>query len=136
MSLVLDSSVALAWQMPDEESAPAQLLFERFLEQGAIVPGLWRLEVANALLVAERRGRLEPGFTQDALADFSALPFEVDEETDRHAWTATRRLAERFGLTVYDASYLELAQRSGLPLATLDQQLARAARECGVRLAV
>jgi len=134
MSFVLDSSVAIAWQMPHEGSSALSALFDHFLDVGADVPVLWRLEVANILLIAERRGRIDAAFRKGSLADFAALPIRVDTETDNRAWRETLDLAERHGLTVYDACYLELAHRLNRPLATLDKELRTAAVAAGIGL--
>lgn len=134
MSLVLDSSVALAWVYSDETTAPVRRVFEQLSEDGAWVPGFWKLEVANVLEMGVRRGRHDAAFRSDTLSDLALLPICIDPETDRQAWTATIRLAERHRLTVYDAAYLEVAQRRGLPLATLDVELCAAARAEGVAL--
>jgi predicted nucleic acid-binding protein len=83
--------------------------------------------VANILEMGVRRGRHDAAFRDATLADLALLPISLDPETDRHVWSATIRLAARHQLTVYDAAYLELAQRRGIPLATLDSQLRRAA---------
>jgi predicted nucleic acid-binding protein len=101
---------------------------------GAMVPGLWRLEVANVLRTVLRRGQLSLDQRDAALVALSQWPVTVDDETDQRAWTDTLRLADRFGLTPYDAAYLELASRRGLPLATLDRELMVAAPAAGVRL--
>jgi predicted nucleic acid-binding protein len=127
MGIVLDSSVALAWVYSDETTAAVREVFDQLRESGAWVPGLWRLEVANILEMGVRRGRHDADFRDSTLADFALLPIQVDPETDRHAWGATAKLAARHRLTLYDACYLELALRRGLPLATLDQDLRRAA---------
>lgn len=125
---VLDASVALAWALPGETRAPeASALLDRLAEQAALVPTLWRLEVGNALLTAERRGRLRPEHVAAAWRLLGELPIELDTETHARAWGATAELARRHGLTLYDAAYLELAARRGLPLATFDAPLARAA---------
>ena len=79
-----------------------------------------------------RRGRHDAAFRDATLADLALLPISVDPETERQAWSATIRLAHQHGLTVYDAAYLELAQRRGLPLATLDDELCRAAQSEGL----
>lgn len=134
MSLVLDSSVTLAWTYSDEITAAVQEVFERVAAGSAVVPALWRLEVANALQMGVRRARLDAAERDATLADLATLDIRTDPETDTHAWSDTVRLAERFGLTVYDASYLELAQRRALPLASLDQELREAADACGVPL--
>ena len=127
MSLVLDSSVTLAWIYSDETTEAIRLLFDTLADDGAVVPRLWRLEVANSLTVAVRRRRIDADFRRAALADLALLDIRTDPDTDTYAWTGTLGLADRFRLTVYDAAYLELAQRSGLPLATLDEALLTAA---------
>ncbi len=134
MSLVLDSSVTLAWTYSDEITLAVQEVFDRVAAGSAIVPALWRLEVANALQMGVRRARLDAAERDATLADLATLDIRTDAETDTHAWSGTVRLAERFGLTVYDASYLELAQRRALPLASLDHELREAANACGVPL--
>jgi predicted nucleic acid-binding protein len=128
MSLVLDSSVTLAWIYADETTDAVRQVFEALREGGAWVPGIWRLEVANVLAMGVRRKRHNTDFRDATLADLAQLPIQVDPETDQHAWNRTLRLADRHQLTLYDASYLELAQRRSLPLATLDQDLRAAAR--------
>jgi len=134
MSLVLDSSATLAWVYSDEATAAIRHVFNLVEEGGAWVPGLWRLEVANILEMGVRRGRHDAAFRDSTLADLALLPINLDAETDRQAWGATLRLAERHRLTLYDAAYLELAQRRGLPLATLDVDLRRAAVAEGMAL--
>src|SRR5207249_721752 len=101
---------------------------------GAVVPSLWRLEVANGLQVALKRKRITAAYRDVSLNDLGSLAISIDAETDRHAWTATLRLSDRFGLTMYDAAYLELSGRLGLPLATLDAQLASAAGASAIPL--
>jgi predicted nucleic acid-binding protein len=135
MSVVLDASVTLAWIYPDETSEALQRLFMQVIERGAVVPALWRLEVANGLTIAMRRGRISNTIRLAALADLAKLQVAVDEEGDRHAWSSTLGLADRFTLTVYDATYLELAQRRSLPLASLDNALLSAARALGIETA-
>jgi predicted nucleic acid-binding protein len=128
VSLILDSSVTLAWLYSDETTEAVRQVFDQLSESGAWVPGLWRLEVGNILEMAARRGRHDTGFRDSTLADLALLPIQTDSETDRHAWGATARLAARHRLTLYDAAYLELALRRELPLATLDHDLRTAAR--------
>lgn len=132
MSVVLDGSVALAWCFEDEATAEIDALFDRIAERGAHVPSLWRLEVANGLQTAIRRKRIDAAYRDLALSRLMAQRVTVDSETDRYAWSATVRLAEHHGLTVYDASYLELALRLGLPLATADKALIAAAQSVGL----
>ncbi|MGH9604385.1 MAG: type II toxin-antitoxin system VapC family toxin [Terracidiphilus sp.] len=123
----MDSSVTLAWIYADETSAAIQHVFDLVIDRGAWVPVLWRLEVANVLEIGVRRGRTDAVFRDEALANLALLPIHLDAGTDRQAWSATLRLAERHRLTLYDASYLELAIRRALPLATLDRELRLAA---------
>jgi predicted nucleic acid-binding protein len=134
MSLVLDSSVALAWIYADETTDAVLRLFDNIRLGGAWVPGLWRWEIANVLQLNVRRGRHAGDFRDGALASLALLPVKVDAEADRQAWTAALHLAERHGLTVYDAAYLEIAARRKIPLATLDRQLQAAAANEGVQL--
>ena len=132
MSLVVDNSVALTWCFEDERTPATAALLEQIGELGGFAPMLWPLEALNGLLVAERRGRLDRS-RRRRLADFlHALPITLDAETADQAWTATARLAERFGLSTYDAAYLELAQRHRLPLATLDRGLRSAGAALGL----
>ena len=128
MSLVLDSSVTLAWVYAEETNKAIREVFDQVSTQGGFVPSLWRLEVANVLDSGVRRGRRDAAFRDDTLADLALLPITVDPETDRQAWGATLQLAIRHRLTLYDAAYLELAQRRRLPLATLDRELRQAAQ--------
>ena len=127
MSLVLDSSATLAWIYAEETTAAIHRVFEQLIESGAWVPAVWRLEVANVLEAGVRRRRTDALFRDEALANLALLPIQSDAETDSHAWGATLHLAERHRLTLYDASYLELARRRGLPLASLDMELRAAA---------
>jgi predicted nucleic acid-binding protein len=134
VSLVIDSSVTLSWFFEDERSALADQVLRRVVEAGAVVPSLWRLEVANALQMAVRHKRIDAKFRDASIADLRVLPIAIDPDTDRHAWGSTLILAERCQLTLYDAAYLELAQRAGLPLASLDKQLRAASKAVGVTL--
>ena len=132
MSLVLDSSATLAWIYSDETTEEIRQLFDAVADNGAIVPALWRLEVANSLTVAMRRRRIDADFRRAALADLALLDITTDPHTDSLAWGEMLTLADRFRLTLYDAAYLELAQRRTLPLATLDEELCAAAAALGV----
>lgn len=131
-AFVLDSSVALAWFLPGEQSSRTEALLDQATEAGALAPGLWPLEVANIILVAERKNRITQAQRVRALTALAKLPIRIDTETTGRAWNSTFDLALAHGLTVYDAGYLDLSLRSGLPLATLDQALGRAATACGV----
>lgn len=132
MRIVIDSSLALAWFFDDERTAAADAVLTRVAEAGAVVPALWRLEVANGLEMAVRRQRVDAAFRDASLADLRALDIETDAETEAQAWGTTLQLAVRHRLTLYDAAYLELAVRRQFPLATLDQALRTAAAAEGV----
>jgi predicted nucleic acid-binding protein len=132
VSVVVDSSATLAWLYPDEATDPIRRVFDGVTSDGCFVPALWRLEVANGLTYAVRRGRITAAFRAEALNVLDLLPISIDPETGTHAWTTTLQLADRFRLTVYDASYIELAQRHALPLAALDVEMRDAARSLGL----
>lgn len=134
MSLVLDCSATLAWIYGDETTAAIRQVFNQVADDGTVVPDLWRLEVGNSLTIALRRGRIDAEFRHAALADLALLDITVDQHTGARAWGETLTLADRYRLTLYDATYLELAHRHGLPLATLDSALRTAASALGVRL--
>lgn len=134
MSLVLDSSATLAWVYGDETTDAIRAVFDQVGDTGAVVPSLWRLEVANSLTVAVRRGRIDADFRRAALADLALLDIITDQYTDANAWGESLTLANQFRLTLYDAAYLEVARRRTVPLATLDSDLRSAARAVGVRL--
>ena len=134
MSLVIDSSMTLAWYFEDEKTAASIAILNQVAEEGAVVPALWRLEVLNGLQVAVRRGRITIAYRDASLDDLRSLVITIDPGTNRQAWSATLRLCDRLGLTPYDAAYLELAQRRQLPLATLDGELIRAAQAENVPL--
>lgn len=133
-SIVLDASVALTWCYPDEHSAFAYRVLDQLERLSAVVPSLWPIEIANALVVGARRHRL----TESAIAQFlellNGLELEIDTETASRALTTTRDLAQAHRLSAYDASYLELAMREGLTLATLDARLRTAGKAVGVAL--
>jgi len=131
-ALVIDSSAALSWCFEDEASLETDALFERVRDLGAVVPGLWHLEVANVLLQAEKRGRITGGDVTMRLDLIAALPITTDSETTARAWREILALARAQGLTTYDAAYLELAIRRGLPLQTKDEALIGAAKRCTV----
>jgi predicted nucleic acid-binding protein len=134
MSLVLDSSVALAWIYADETTEAVLEIFERVKGDGAWIPALWRWEVANALQMNVRRGRHSAAFRDEALSNLAWLPIRTDGRAEPETWLDTLVLAERHGLTVYDASYLEIAVRRKIPLAMLDRELRVAAQGEGVEL--
>ena len=133
-AFVLDGSVTLVWGFADENDDYASAILDKMSDLQAYVPSLWPLEVANALLVGERRGRTTPADAAHFLAILGTFPITVDNETVARAWVKTMHLARAHKLSAYDASYLELAMRLGLPLATLDDKLKVAANAVGVLL--
>jgi predicted nucleic acid-binding protein len=132
MPFVLDCSVALTWVFPDEATAALDALCDSLAQDYALVPAIWPLEITNALLAALRRGRITPDELQDIVAKLRVLSIRLDHETGEHAFTRTLVLAQKHQLTSYDAAYLELALRTGLPLATLDRQLQAACQVEGL----
>jgi predicted nucleic acid-binding protein len=134
MSLVLDSSATLAWIYPDATTAKVTAVFDEVIARGGFVPELWKIEVANCLNHGIRRKRITVLERSEALVDLDLLAITVDRETGNHAWQETLALADKHSLTVYDATYLELALRRALPLATLDTDLRAAATAESVQL--
>ena len=134
MSWVLDASAALGLALGDGDDTLASAISARLEQGGAIVPQHWALEVNNGLLVATRRGRLPAMAGHRAQQLLLGLPIEIDPETAERCWGSAFDLALKFGLTVYDAAYLEVAQRRGASLATADRALAAASRKAGVPL--
>lgn len=131
---VLDCSVAVAWCIEDEAAAETDALMERAASEGALAPGLWPLELGNVLLQAVRRRRLEAAQAMARLELLRRLPIRIDDTTAERAWREILALARSESLTTYDAAYLELALRLGLPLATRDRELRQAAERNGVEL--
>jgi predicted nucleic acid-binding protein len=133
-AFVLDASVTMAWAFREELTPFAERLLTDLVAGEALVPAIWPLEVANVLLVSERRGRINrvdvARFTELLLG----MPIRVHAATEGFAFEEALPLARDTGLSVYDASYLELAGRLGLPLATLDAALERAAGKVGVTI--
>jgi predicted nucleic acid-binding protein len=133
-ALIVDASVVLAVPLQEANRDQAVAVLQLAIEGGAVVPGIWHLEVANSLMLAERRGRISAVDRTAAMQDLFRLPIEVDNDTASRAWRDTLILAEHHRLTLYDASYLELSIRRSLPLATFDAALRRAAEGAGVKL--
>jgi predicted nucleic acid-binding protein len=134
-ALVIDSSAALSWCFEDEASPGSDALFEQVRDHGGLVPALWHLEVANVPLQAEKRGRITAADVATRLELIAELPITTDDETIARAWREILALARAEGLTTYDATYLELAIRRGLPLVTKDAALIAAAGRRGVAIA-
>jgi len=131
--LVLDASVVLAVALQETNRHHAASLLGRVAGDGAIVPNIWHVEVGNALLTAERRLTISAEERDEAIQNLSDPPITVDPETAR-VWRDSLSLAQRHRLTLYDATYLELGLRHGLPLATFDAALRRAANAANVPL--
>jgi predicted nucleic acid-binding protein len=131
MAFVLDASVTASWAFDDEDHPHARLAFQRIRTEEAVVPSLWWFEVRNILIVSERRRRIAEANTAAFLEALSRLPLREDRCPNEQA---VLRLARAHHLSVYDAAYLELALREGMPLATLDDQLQRAAAGEGIAL--
>lgn len=130
--IVIDASVTLAWCFKDELTEAASQLLERLHTGAAAVPILWHLEVANVLAISERRRRITAAESARLIALLGTLDILVDEETPSRAFTRILDIAREERLTAYDAAYLELAMRLGVPLASKDRDLCDAAERVGV----
>jgi len=135
VSFVLDCSATLPWIFADGAAEATDQLLDT-LQNGAQarVPALWHLELANVLVGAQRRGRIDQAGIEAFLSHLTSYAISVDVETIARAWTKALDLAVRHGLSAYDAAYLELALRRDLPLATKNRALIDATRRAGVRL--
>ena len=132
-AFVLDCSIAVAWLFDDEATTQTDDLLKQLRNSNAFVPNLWHLELGNVLIQAERRKRITRAQISTRLELISRLPIETDNETDSRAFREILTLARTETLTTYDAAYLELAIRRGLPLATQDKILIRAANRIQIR---
>ncbi|MDD5250758.1 MAG: type II toxin-antitoxin system VapC family toxin [Rhodocyclaceae bacterium] len=136
MNFVLDHSVAMCWLLGDGRPAGvsyALKVLEALRKTAAVVPGLWALEAANVVAKAEAKGLVAEARTQAFVATLVRLNIVTDKATASQALSETLNLARRYKLSAYDAAYLELALREGMPLATLDVALEKAARKAGVK---
>lgn len=129
---VLDASVALSWFFQDEQTKNSYALLDSLDHTKAFVPSLWSLEIANSLVVAVRRSRIEYSAIADIINMYSSLNILIDYETPDYGFKTILPLSHKENLSSYDAAYLELAMRLKLPLATKDDQLKKAAKKCGV----
>lgn len=132
--LVIDASVALTWVFADERSANTDAIFRRVGIGGAQVSTIFHVEVGNVVIQAEKRDRITAAYAAERLGIIEALPITVDWETPKAAWRQMMELSRAEALTLYDASYLELALRLGADFATLDKDLIKAARRRGVNV--
>jgi predicted nucleic acid-binding protein len=133
-AFVLDASIALAWCFADEATPAADALLDRLADEEAAAPALWRLEVAKALAMAERRDRLSAAGLTRSVALLQRLTVALDAEGTDRAFHDLLELARSERLTVYDAAYLELALRLGVPLASKDAELRKSAARLGLAL--
>lgn len=136
MSVVLDNSVAMCWLLND--GRPAELAYalnvlDALKTTSAMVPSIWALEAANVIAKSEAKGLVTEARTQEFVATLMRLNIATDTTTASHALGETLNLARRYKISTYDAAYLELALRGGLPLATLDADLEKAAKKTGVK---
>lgn len=131
MTIVVDCSIALAWFLPDEKSSLALDVLMQVTESGAVVPQHFSVEFGNALVIAVRRKRIDRDYRRRTFERISDLELATDRAGSDKLWIETIELADEHGLTLYDGIYLELALRTGLPLATLDKRLAKAALDVG-----
>ena len=134
MSLVVDASMTVAWLFTAERAEAPRAVLRRVAVEGALVPSLWRLEIANVLRNAVRRKQCNAGYAERCLQRLSRLRIDVDFETDARAWGPTRQLSLAHDLTVYDAAYLELALRRKQVLASCDMALVKAGRNEGLEV--
>jgi predicted nucleic acid-binding protein len=134
IKVVVDASVALAWWLPDETSLYADDVLVALRGNTVIVPSLWSLELANAILVGERRKRLQPKDIHPYVTLLEAISIVEDSQPLSHQLQRVLALARDHALSAYDASYLELALRHRASLATLDVSLQNAANSMAVSL--
>lgn len=132
MSLVIDASLTLSWYFDDESTEIGDTVMEQVARDGAVVPILWRYEVANAFLKAIRRKRVDAAYRDASLAELRLLPIIVDTSGEEVTWTTTLGISDRFGLSIYDAAYVELAHRRAMALATGDRAMSRAAQALSI----
>jgi predicted nucleic acid-binding protein len=136
-ALVLDCSATLPWVFGSEATKATDALLETVVQGAQVwVPALWHLEIANVLIGAQKRGRIDQAGITQFLTALEAFDIRTDDQTTTRAWHQTLALAERYQLTSYDAAYLELSLRRNLPLATLDKALTKALKKAGGRTAL
>lgn len=136
MRFVLDNSVTMRWLFGDgspTDQAYAKHVLASIADGNVLVPGVWSLEVANVIARAESKYGLTEARSSEFIHALQQMHIQVDPETSDHAMRNTLQLARRYNLSAYDAAYLELALREGLPLATLDAGIEKAAKKAGAR---
>ena len=136
-AFVLDTSVTMRWLLESEKAADqkyAENVLKSLVESAVLVPSLWHLEVTNVLLVAEKKKTIEQGDVERFISQLERLPIDTDSMTSHQAFNRIMALSRAYKLSSYDGAYLELAIREGLPLATLDKDLKKAAEKASVEL--
>src|SRR5215831_7597155 len=133
-AFVADCSIAMAWLFHNEATTKTTALLNRLVTETALVPAGWFIEITNVLAMAERKGRITPTQSDAFIADLGKLGIERDDAAPDRAFTHLLTLCRTHRLTSYDAIYLDLAIRRGLPLATLDDDLRKTAKKLGVGL--
>jgi len=128
MDFVIDNSIVMSWCFEDEGSPYVDSVLDSLKKLSALTPAIWPLEVGNVLLVAERKNRLSEADSARFLALIGELPIVTEQETPERMMKEILALARNNNLSTYDASYLDLAMRKGIPIATLDKNLLQAAK--------
>ena len=134
---VLDNSVSMRWLLKSPKVADqkyAETVLRSLAEVDAVVPNLWHLEASNVLLSAEKRTEINLGDSEGSIIQLENLPIHVDTLTAHQAFSRIINIARTYKLSSYDASYLELSMREGIPLATLDSDLTKAAKKAQVEI--
>lgn len=132
---VLDCSVAMSWFLIDENNPKSLQLQQQIISFNAVIPTIWFYEVANVLSMSLQRKRIDEATLEESIQVIQNLPIVIDEKSTKNTLSVTLYLAQKHQLSLYDAAYLELAMREGLPLATFDKMLANIAKVCGIPLA-
>lgn len=133
-TLIIDCSITMAWCFEDESTPKNLAVLDRLADEAALVPAHWYLEVSNFLAMAEKRRRITTAKSMEFLTYLGTLKFEIDHEVFGRAFDQLLRLCRAHGLTSYDAAYLDLALRRGIPLASLDDELRVEAKSLGIAL--
>jgi predicted nucleic acid-binding protein len=133
-SFIVDCSLAMTWLFKDEATPSTTKLLHRLETETALVSALWHLEVTNVIAVAERQNRITPAKTDEFIRELNKLDIEIDYDATTRAFDHLLPLCRKYHLSSYDATYLDLAHRRKLPLATLDEPLRKAAKKLGVKL--
>lgn len=131
---VVDNSVVMSWCFHDETDKYADAVLGYLENYSAFAPAIWPLEVSNVLLVAQRRNRISQADSSRFISLLTELPIFVEQESPERMFSEIFALGRECKISSYDASYLDLAMRKGLPLATMDKKIILAARKCSVSI--